>query len=158
MENEIQLASSWALASHHGIPMLIHQTTGEGFAPSDVDPFPPSEGGVQSCAQFVIRFAEQLTGEKRAFARQFLSQWPAGPQLETELLPVDLVESIGVAIRELAKEYGHPNEIPKGALAQIGIEPGVAQRCEALLNSEDFPKDAGRAVGKWLWLIGELPE
>jgi hypothetical protein len=83
MENQIQLAPSWALASHHGIPMLIHQTTGEGFAPTDIYPFPPSAGGMQPCAHFVARFAERLAGEERAFAGQFLSQWPDGPQLET---------------------------------------------------------------------------
>jgi hypothetical protein len=68
------------------------------------------------------------------------------------------IQMVEKAVTKLVKEFGHPDEIPMGALAKEGIDPSTAEQCEALLTSEDFPEDSMRAVAKWMRLIGEFSE
>jgi hypothetical protein len=60
------------------------------------------------------------------------------------------------AVKKLVERHGHPDEIPMGALAAEGVPPVTAEKCEALLTSEQFSAEAGQAVAKWLRLIGEF--
>lgn len=72
------------------------------------------------------------------------------------LIPRADHELIVPAIKRLVEKHGHPDEIPMGALAAEGVPPATAEKCEALLTSEQFPADVGPAVAKWLRLIGEF--
>lgn len=71
------------------------------------------------------------------------------------LIPRSEIPLIAASIQALVEKHGHPDEIPIGSLAECGIDPAAAEKCEALLTSEDFPEDVGRAVAKWLRLIGD---
>ena len=164
MENVIQLTPSWMLttehpSSHDGIPVLVNRTTGEAYGPHDVVRAYASPG-LAPAAHFVVRIVKtkHFTDDEKVAVGNYLRQWPEGPQLDTELIHKHDFQFIRAAIEELVNEYGHPDDIPLGALAQKGVEPSVAEKCEALLSSEDFPEDHGEAVAKWLRVIGEFSE
>jgi hypothetical protein len=78
-------------ASSHGIPVLVRdksQLTGEGegyyvHGPGDVFEY----GGLRwPAAKHVVRFAKHHPDNAalQAAAAAFCSQWPEGPQIETE--------------------------------------------------------------------------
>jgi hypothetical protein len=165
MQDAIQLTPSWILttehpSSHHGIPVLVDEGTGDAYGPKDIVQAYLSHG-LTPAAHFVARIVKtkQLTSAEQTAVSHYLQQWPKGPQLATaELIPKSDLCSITTAVCELVNEHGYPDDIPIGALAQKGVEPRVAEKCEALLRSEDFPEDSGQAVAKWLRLIGEFSE
>lgn len=74
------------------------------------------------------------------------------------LIPRADLAAVLPAIKMLVERYGHPDEIPLGALAAEGVPSATAEKCEALLSSEQFPPDAAPAVAKWLRLIGDFAE
>jgi hypothetical protein len=53
-------------------------------------------------------------------------------------------------------QHGHPDEVPIDALVKLGIDHETADKCMALLTSEDFPGDPVAAVAKWVRLVGEF--
>ena len=86
MRDPVKLTASWILttehrASQYGKPVLLDQTTGEGYYPEDTHDFPAEQGGTQTCGRFVARFGRGLSGDDLQTARLFLSQMRGGPQL-----------------------------------------------------------------------------
>lgn len=72
------------------------------------------------------------------------------------LIPKKDIDKISEAIRAAVNKHGHPDDIPITALTEAGIEQETADKCFALLTSEDFPSNPGQATAKWLRLIGEF--
>ena len=72
------------------------------------------------------------------------------------LIPAADHEAIIRAITVLVHRHGHPDEIPLGALADDGVPPGTAEKCEALLSTDDqIISDPAKAIARWLRLIGD---
>lgn len=71
------------------------------------------------------------------------------------MIPRNEISLVVDVVQALVLKYGHPDEIPMGSLAQKGVNAVTAEKCEALLTSEDFPSDPGAATAKWLRLIGD---
>ena len=76
----------------------------------------------------------------------------------SDLIPRADMALILPAVKKLVERHGHPDEIPMGALAAEGVPAATAEKCEALLTSEQFPAEAAPAVAKWLRMIGEFSE
>jgi hypothetical protein len=165
-EVRIHLSPSILLTAKQGLPVLINRADmSTAYGPADlIEAYnqPP-----QPAAHLVVRLARvaHLSEREREFVRQFLAQWKEGPQLAVRqqelsggLIPGALMPSILAAVKALVEEHGHPDEVPVGSLASKGIPPEVAEACEALLTSEDFPEDPGPATAKWIRLIGEFSE
>jgi hypothetical protein len=74
------------------------------------------------------------------------------------MIPLSHHESIIKAVQALVIQYGHPDEIPVGELSKRGVPAVSAEKCEALLTSEDMPKNTAAAVAKWMRLIAEFTD
>jgi hypothetical protein len=74
--------------------------------------------------------------------------------MSTFFIPESELPAIVAAIEEAVREYGHPENIPPGALR--GVETDTADKCFALLKAERLPEDAVRATERWCRLIGEF--
>jgi len=66
--------------SHYGVPVLLHLRSGDTYVAADViKPLP--NANLLTAAAYVLRHRRKLSGEDRVAARNFLRQWPEGPQL-----------------------------------------------------------------------------
>jgi len=66
--------------SHYGIPVLLHRQSGDIYGAADViKPLPNAH--LLTAAAFVLRHSRKLSGEDRVAAKNFLRQWPDGPQM-----------------------------------------------------------------------------
>ncbi len=66
--------------SHYGIPVLLHRQSGDTYVAANViKPLPNAH--LLTAAAFILRHSRKLVGEDRMAAKNFLRQWPEGPQL-----------------------------------------------------------------------------
>ena len=78
--NVIVTLTTESVSSHYGIPVLLHRQSGQCYRPADVlKPLPNAH--LLIAATFVLRHSRKLEGEDRTAAKNFLRQWPDGPQL-----------------------------------------------------------------------------
>jgi len=67
-----------------------------------------------------------------------------------------MLPTIAAAIHEAVNEYGHPDDIPLHSLT--GVDRATAEKCFALLTSEELPPKPSAAVAKWIRMIGDSSE
>ena len=74
------------------------------------------------------------------------------------LIPRSELPAVLTALEKAMDDYGHPDAVPAECFTGEGVTSATAEKCLALLESDDIPLDPTEAFATWSRLIGEFSE